>query len=66
VDRPRDQLVKRLPRAGELEIAGGDQAEPDAYFDTGRFRSHGPDGFDTDYAGLTNYSIPFGRRSTIA
>jgi predicted ester cyclase len=42
-------------RAGELEISGEEQAEADSYFDVGKFRSHGPDGFDADYAGLGNY-----------
>jgi hypothetical protein len=51
----RDDLVKRLVRAGELEVCGGDQAETDSYFDTENFAFHGPDGFDTDYAGLTEY-----------
>ena len=51
----RDELVARLVRAGELEVVGGDQAETDSYFDTQRFRFHGPDGFEADYAGLTAY-----------
>jgi hypothetical protein len=51
----RDDLVARLIRAGELEVSGGDQAEIDSYFDTRKFRFHGPDGFEADYAGLTNY-----------
>jgi predicted ester cyclase len=51
----RDQLAARLVKAGELEVLGGDQVETASYFDTGHFRFHGPDGFDTDYAGLTNY-----------
>ena len=55
MDLPRDQLVARLIRAGELEISGQNQAEIDSYFDTAQFRFHGPDGFETDYAGLTNY-----------
>jgi predicted ester cyclase len=55
VDPRRDQLVERLIRAGELEISGEDQAETDSYFDTGQFRFHGPNGFEADYAGLTNY-----------
>jgi len=55
VDSRRDQLVERPIRAGELEISGEDQTETDSYFDTGRFRFHGPDGFEADYAGLTNY-----------
>lgn len=51
----RDELVDRLVRAGELELSGGDQAEIDAYFATEEFRFHGPDGFESDYAGLTHY-----------
>ena len=51
----RDQLVARLKRAGELEVSGEDQAETDSYFDTAHFRFHGPNGFEADYAGLTNY-----------
>jgi hypothetical protein len=44
-----------MTRAGELEISGEDQAEADSYFDVGKFRFHGPDGFEADYAGLANY-----------
>jgi predicted ester cyclase len=51
----RDELVARLIRAGELEVSGGDQPEIDSYFDTSKFRFHGPDGFEADYAGLTGY-----------
>jgi predicted ester cyclase len=51
----RDDLVKRLIRAGELEVSGDNQAEVDTYFDTANFRFHGPDGFESDYAGLTAY-----------
>jgi predicted ester cyclase len=51
----RDQLVARLKRAGELQVSGEDQAETDSYFDTAQFCFHGPDGFEADYAGLTNY-----------
>jgi hypothetical protein len=51
----RDDLIARLIRAGELEISGEDQAETDSYFDTSQFRFHGPDGFDADYAGLSEY-----------
>jgi predicted ester cyclase len=54
-DLTRDELVDRLVRAGELELAGADQDEIDAYFDTENFAFHGPDGFETDYAGLTEY-----------
>ena len=51
----RDELVARLIRAGELEVSGGDQEETDSYFDTESFEFHGPDGFDADYAGLTEF-----------
>jgi predicted ester cyclase len=51
----RDELVARLVRAGELELSGEDQDETDTYFDTDSFQFHGPDGFDTDYQGLTAY-----------
>jgi len=53
--RTRDELVTRLVRAGELEISGESQEETDSYFDTENFAFHGPDGFDSDYAGLTEY-----------
>lgn len=51
----REHLVTRLTRVFELEISGGDQAEIDAHFDTVRFRFHGPDGFEMDYSGFTDY-----------
>jgi SnoaL-like polyketide cyclase len=51
----RDELVARLVRAGELEVSGEDQEETDSYFDTEKFEFHGPDGFDADYGGLTEY-----------
>lgn len=51
----RDELVSRLVRAGELEISGANQAETDSYFDTANFRFHGPDGFEADYTGLSDY-----------
>src|ERR1700691_745151 len=51
----RDELVARLVRAGELEISGESQEETDSCFDTENFAFHGPDGFDSDYAGLTEY-----------
>lgn len=54
-DLPRDELVARLVRAGELEVSGADQAETDSYFATEEFRFHGPDGSEADYAGLTRY-----------
>ncbi|MBV2143280.1 ester cyclase [Falsochrobactrum sp. TDYN1] len=51
----RDDLIARLIRAGELEVSGADQVETDTYFNIDEFRFHGPDGFETDYAGLTAY-----------
>ena len=51
----RESLVARLVRAGELEVSGEDQEETDTYFDTEKFEFHGPDGFDSDYGGLTEY-----------
>jgi hypothetical protein len=51
----RDELVARLVRAGELQISGESQEELDSYFDTENFAFHGPDGFDTDYARLSEY-----------
>ncbi|WP_201293249.1 ester cyclase [Arthrobacter zhaoguopingii] len=51
----RDELVARLVRAGELEVSGEHPEEVDSYFDTERFRFHGPDGFESDYAGLSAY-----------
>jgi predicted ester cyclase len=51
----RDELIARLVKAGEAEVLGADQFEIDSYFDTKKFRFHGPDGFEADYAGLTTY-----------
>ena len=51
----RDELVARLVKAGEAEVLGADQSEIDSYFDVKRFRFHGPDGFEADYAGLNAY-----------
>jgi predicted ester cyclase len=48
-------LIARLKKAGEVVVTGADQAEIDSYFDTKQFRFHGPDGFEADYDGLTNY-----------
>ena len=50
-----DELVARLIRAGELELSGENQAEAESYFATDEFRFHGPDGFESDYAGLSDY-----------
>jgi predicted ester cyclase len=50
----REEHVARLVRAGELEVAGADQDEIDAYFSPD-FTFHGPGGWEADYAGLTAY-----------
>lgn len=36
-------------------MSGTDQAKVDTYFVTEDFRFHGPGGFESDYAGLTDY-----------
>jgi hypothetical protein len=51
----RDELVERLVRAGELEVSGEHPEEVGSYFDTENFAFHGPDGFDSDYAGLSEF-----------
>ncbi|MEU9025368.1 ester cyclase [Actinomadura sp. NPDC048394] len=51
----REELVARVVRAGELEVSGEDPAEAATYFDTDKFRFHGPDGFESDFAGLDAY-----------
>ncbi|MET7391510.1 ester cyclase [Streptomyces sp. NPDC005529] len=51
----RDELVARLVRVGELEVSGEDPAEAATYFDTEKFRFHGPDGFESDFTGLDAY-----------
>jgi hypothetical protein len=49
----KDELITRLIKAGEVEVAGAAPEEIARYFDTERFRFHGPDGFETDYDGLS-------------
>lgn len=51
----RDEIVARLVRAGELEVSGDHPDEVGSYFDSENFVFHGPDGFESDYAGLTEY-----------
>jgi predicted ester cyclase len=51
----RSELLARLVRAGELEVSGEEPAEMATYFDTENFRFHGPDGFESDFAGLSAY-----------
>lgn len=50
-----EELIKRLIRAGELEVSGENPAEIVTYFDPENFKFHGPDGFESDYAGLSKY-----------
>jgi len=51
----RKQLVDRLVKAGMVEIEGAPPDEIATYFDTEKFRFHGPDGAETDYEGLQAY-----------
>ncbi len=51
----KNELIARLVKAGELEVAGASDAELAEYFDTANFRFHGPDGFETNFAGLNAY-----------
>lgn len=51
----REDLVTRLVKAGEFLIAGAQPEEIASYFDTEKFRFHGPDDFESDYNGLTAY-----------
>ena len=51
----RDELVARIVRAGELEVSGDHPEEVGSYFDVESFAFHGPDGFESGYAGLTEY-----------
>lgn len=50
----RDELIARLVRAGELEVSGAAPEEVGEYFSPD-FRFHGPGGFESDYAGLSEY-----------
>jgi hypothetical protein len=49
----REELVQRLVKAGEAEVAGAPPEEIASYFDTENFRFHGPAGFESDYDGLS-------------
>jgi hypothetical protein len=51
----RTEIVARLIKAGEAEVAGAPPEEIASYFDTEKFRFHGPDGFEADYEGLNAY-----------
>ena len=51
----RKELVDRLVKAGVVEIEGAPPDEIATYFDTEKFRFHGPDGAETDYEGLQAY-----------
>ena len=50
----REERVKALIRAGELEVSGENQAEVEAYF-APDFAFHAPDGAELDYDGLQDY-----------
>jgi predicted ester cyclase len=50
----RDERVRRLIEVGEQELTGEDEAGVDAYF-APDFRFHGPDGAESDYAGLKGF-----------
>jgi predicted ester cyclase len=50
----REERIRGLIRAGELEVSGEDQSAVDAYF-APDFAFHGPDGAALDYDGLQNY-----------
>lgn len=51
----RDVLVAQLIRAGEIEVSGEGLEAIDQYFDLESFRFHGPDGFESDFQGLSDY-----------
>jgi predicted ester cyclase len=48
-------LVTIVDRVGELLVAGDRLTELASYFDTDGFRSHGPDGFETDFSGTLDF-----------
>lgn len=50
-----DDLIQRLIRAGEIEVSGHGLDRVGDYFDVDAFRFHGPDGFETDFHGLSDY-----------
>jgi predicted ester cyclase len=50
----REERVRGLIRAGELEVSGEHPDEVDAYF-APDFTFHGPDGMESDYQGLQDY-----------
>jgi predicted ester cyclase len=51
----RDELVKRLIRAGELEVSGDNPALLHSLFDTVNFKIHAPGGSERNYAELDQY-----------
>ena len=54
IETSREERVRGLVRAGELEVTGEDQSELGAYF-APDFAFHGPDGAELDYEGLQAY-----------
>lgn len=51
----REELVARLVKAGEVEVLGAPPEEIASYFDTKKFRFHGPGNSELDYDGLQKY-----------
>ena len=51
----RDELLACLASAGDIELSGKNAAAAETYFDTEKFRFHGPGGFEADFAGLMAY-----------
>ena len=51
----KDALIARLIRAGEALVSGAPEDDIASYFDAQTYRFHGPDGSDTDFAGLNAY-----------
>lgn len=51
----KEELIARLVKAGELEVAGAPDDEIAQYFDVENFRFNGPGGYETDYDGLQAY-----------
>jgi predicted ester cyclase len=54
-DLVRDVRIARLITAGEMEVSGDNLEDIGEYFDVDAFRFHGPDGFETDFQGLSEF-----------
>ena len=53
----KDALIARLIKAGEVLVAGAPADEIVSYFDTETYRFYAPDGFEADFAGLSDYFV---------